>query len=80
MTLDELFDHEIEGAIDEYGIRLSETDFGKYFPGVNTLPKDTILCMRRISTLSSFISKGTTEKEYENSLKLFRAIVEFTAP
>ena len=80
VPLDEIFDYEIAGAIDECGIKLSETDFGRYFPGVNTLPEDTVLCMRRMSPLSTIINKGTTEKEYARSMKLFCAIVEYKAP
>ncbi|MBQ8207372.1 MAG: hypothetical protein IJZ89_01400 [Clostridia bacterium] len=80
MPLAEIFEEMPEGAIDEYGLRLLETDFGSYFPGVNELPPDTILCMRRIGTLSSFLNKGATEKTYEKSNKLFRAIVDYEAP
>ncbi len=80
MPLSEMFDELPQGAVDEYGLLLSETDFGSYFPGVNELPEDTILCMRRISTLTSFINKGATEKTYEKSMKLFRAIVNYEAP
>ncbi|MEE0970374.1 MAG: hypothetical protein U0M06_13465 [Clostridia bacterium] len=80
MPLVEIFDVVPQGAVDEYGLRLLDTDFGSYFPGVNELPPDTILCMRRIGTLNSFLNKGATEKSYEMSMKLFRAIVNYEAP
>ncbi len=80
MPLAEMFDEIPAGAFDEYGIRLAETDFGSYFPGVNSLNPDTVLCMRRISTMGSFLSKGATEKTYEDSMKLFRALVNYEAP
>ncbi len=80
MPLSEIFDTVPESAIDEYGIRLSETEFGSYFPGVSELPSDTVLCMRRIGTLSSLLNKGSTEKEYEKSMKLFCAIALYTSP
>ena len=80
MPLADMFDEIPEGAIDEYGIRLCETDFGSYFPGVNSLPPDTVLCMRRISTMGSFLNKGATEKKYEISMKLICAIVNYEAP
>ncbi|MBQ8004875.1 MAG: hypothetical protein IJ303_00990 [Clostridia bacterium] len=79
MPLEEMFDEIPVGAIDEYGIKLSETDFGSSFPGVNSLPPDTVLCMRRIGTLSAFLSKGSTEREYEQAMKLFRAIALYKA-
>ena len=80
MPLAEIFDESPAGAFDEYGIRLAETDFGSYFPGVNSLDPDTVLCMRRISTMGSFLNKGATEKTHEDSLELFRAIVNYEAP
>ncbi len=80
MSLSEIFEETPKGAFDEYGIRLSETDFGSYFPGVNSLDPETVLCMRRISTMGSFLNKGATEKTYENSMKLFREIVNYETP
>ncbi len=80
MPLAEMLSEVPDGAVDEYALLLSETDFGSYFPGVNELPPDTLLCMRRIGTLSSFLNKGATEKTYEKSMELFRAIVEYKAP
>ncbi len=78
--LDEIFEAVPDGAVDEYGIRLSETEFGSYFPGVNELPPDTILCLRRIGTLTSLLNKGSTEKEYQWAVEFFRAIAEYKAP
>ena len=80
MPIADMFEEAPKGTFDEYGIRLCETDFGSYFPGVNALPSDTVLCMRRISTMGSFLNKGATEKEYERSMKLFKAIVNYEAP
>ena len=80
MPLAEIFTEMPEGVNDEYSLLLCETDFGSYFPGFKNLPKDTLLCMRRISTMGSFLNKGATEKNYERSMKLFKAIVEYEAP
>lgn len=80
MPLSEMFDETPKGAFDEYSLLLSETDFGSYFPGVNELPRDTLLCIRRIGTLTSLLNKGATERDYEKSMKLFRAIVNYKAP
>ena len=52
IPLSEIFDELPESAVDEYGILLSDTEFGQYFDGVNTLPGDTILCIRTIPTFS----------------------------
>lgn len=80
MPLAEIFADMPAGAFDEFGISLAETDFGSYFPGVKSLDPDTVLCMRRISTMGSFLNKGATEKAHEDALKLFRAIVNYEAP
>lgn len=80
MPIADMFEEVPKGAFDEYGIRLCETDFGSYFPGVNVLPTDTVLCMRRISTMGSFLNKGATEEAYERSMKLFKSIVNYEAP
>lgn len=80
MPLSEIFDEIPGAAVDEYALLLGDTDFGQYFPGVNELPADTLLCMRRIGTLSSLLNKGATERDYENSMKLFCAIVNYVSP
>lgn len=80
MPLSEIFTEMPAGAFDDFGIRLAETDFGTYFPGVRSLNPDTVLCIRRISTMGSFLNKGATEKAHEEALELFRAIVNYEAP
>ncbi len=77
MPLAEILDKVPESAIDEYGILLKDTEFGSYYPGVSDLPDDTILCLRRKGSLGALLRKKSNEKNYENSLVLFRAIVNF---
>ncbi len=52
------------------GIKLSETDFCK-LPGINGLPSDTVICVRRLSTVSG------DEKSYENALVLLQGIMAY---
>ncbi len=66
-----------EGAIDEYGIRLSDTDFGKYYPGVKDLPKDTVLCLRGEVSVGALLGGNKNKEQYKKSEALFRAILEF---
>lgn len=68
-----------ESAIDECAIKLSDTEFGKYFAGVNSLPMDTILCIRTPSALNSIFSGEKSEK-LDQAVALVKAIVEFEAP
>ncbi len=69
-----------ESAYDDYGVLLLKTEFGQYFNGMNDLPEDTILCVRRLSTMAKFKGEEKTRKAHEASLELFRKMVSFTAP
>lgn len=80
MPLTEIFDELPEGAIDECGILLSDTKFGQYFAGVNTLPADTVLCIRRIPTFSFIQGKKRAEAYHRDHIKLLRAIMAFEFP
>lgn len=66
-----------EGAIDEFGIRLKDTAFGQYYPGVKDLPDDTILCLRSDVSVGTFLGGKKNKEQYEKSVVLYRAIVEF---
>ena len=66
-----------EGAVDECGVRLCDTAFGQYYPGVKDLPKDTILCLRSDVSVGSFVGGKKNKEQYKKSETLFRAIIEF---
>lgn len=80
MPLSEVFDEIPEAAIDEYGVKLSETKFGQYFAGFNVLPDDTVLCIRRISTFSFIKGKNKTELYHSYHVSLLRSIMAFEFP
>ena len=67
-----------ESAVDEYAIKLSDTEFGRYFAGVNKLPEDTYLCLRTTGALQSMVGGGS--KKFDQAVELVKAIVEFKAP
>ena len=80
MPLTEIFGDGIpESAYDECGIVLSKTDFGQEYNGVNNLPDDTILCIRRISTLKGLKGADKTEKHHAAYVELFRNIVSYVS-
>ena len=68
-----------ESAVDEYAVKLSDTEFGKYFAGVTSLPEDTYICLRTPGALQTMVSGGKSEK-FDRAAELLRAIVEFKAP
>lgn len=69
-----------DSAYDDCGIVLSKTDFGKSFNGIDDLPENTIVCIRRISTLKNFKGAAKTEKHHAAYVELFRAMVEYQKP
>ncbi len=75
VKLSDVFDSIPEGAIDEYGIRFSDTEFAKYYEVFSVLPSDTVLCLRTPSTFAG--GSNANSKEYQLSKDLFKAIVEF---
>lgn len=77
--LSELFEKIPETAIDEYGIKLSDTEFGKFFTNVSKLPADTVLCLRRESTMS-FINRDRAQEQYDRYVETFKNMVNFKIP
>lgn len=70
-----------ENDLDDYGIRLKDTDFGNYFAGVKDMPDDTILCLRATSVLNNSFGREEYAKElHARHEELLRAILRFTKP
>lgn len=67
-------------AIDDYGVRLCDTNFAQYFKVFARLPEDTVLCIRTMSTLSIFTGKEKTQKKWDCNAEMFRDIFAFEFP
>ena len=80
IPLTEIFGEIPENAYDDCGIKLSETDFGHYYNGIDDLPKDTVLCIRRLSTMAIFKGEKKTRAAHEANVELFKKIVTFVEP
>jgi hypothetical protein len=80
MPLKEALGEEPECAVDEYGVRLSETKFARYYSAMDVFPEDSILCLRRVSTMSAFKGKKKTERLHGYHLDLFRQVMAFEFP
>lgn len=80
LTLEEVLGYVPDSAVDEYGIRLCDIPFGQYFDGVNSLPEETILCIRRVSTMSFLKGQKKTERIHSYHVQLFKDIVNFDFP
>lgn len=64
-------------AYDDYTVRLSDTDFGRYFTGVADMPADTLIGFRRQGSLTSLMNRERAEKTYAQALETFRSIMNF---
>ncbi len=80
LPLAEVLDSVPDAAYDECAVVLANTDFGQYFNGINDLPEDTLICVRRLSTMAKFKGEKKTREAHEASLELFRQVVAFEAP
>lgn len=80
MKLETLFDEIPEGAIDEYGVRLSETKLYKFYDCARIFPEDAVIAIRKVSTMSAITGKKKAEKRHGWSEELFKAILNFEYP
>ena len=80
MPLSEIFDEIPEGAIDEYGVRFSETKLCKFYDAAKIFPDDAVIALRRLSTMSVFTGKKKAEKKYEYNLDFFKKMLTFDYP
>lgn len=69
-----------EGAIDDFGVRLGDTKFYKYFSDTLDIPSESIICIRRVSLMQSFSGKSKAEKINEFHVGIFRDILLFEYP
>lgn len=77
MPLSDIFGEELpESAADEYGIRLGDTAFYRYFSGAQMMPADTILAVRS-SDAPGIQGDEKKLEELDRHVQLLRAIVEF---
>lgn len=80
MKLSEVFGYTPEGAIDEYGVRFSETAIAQYYGVFSSLPDDTVLAVRQVSTMSAFTGKKKAQKAHDDHVAFARALLSFTPP
>ena len=77
--LEDVLGYEPEGAVDEYGVRLGDTDPYLYFSGLRSMPSDTVVCMRTLAN-SVFTSEKEAKAYHDAAEKLFKDYFGFVAP
>ena len=80
MPISEILGYTPEGLYDECGIYLAQTEFGRFTEGLYTLPEDTILCIRRLSSMAFLKGTNKTEREHNYCVEKFKAAIEWKKP
>ncbi|MBE6570545.1 MAG: hypothetical protein E7658_10090 [Ruminococcaceae bacterium] len=78
--LAEIFGEIPEGAIDEYGIRFSETKFCKFYTDAQIFPEDAVIALRSISTMNQIRDGERLKESLAHHTDVFRKIVLFEYP
>lgn len=76
LPLSEILGYTPEKNYDECAVYLKSTDFGK-LPGLAELPDDTLLCIRRISSMSFLKGQSKTERHHAHHAEVFREIFAY---
>lgn len=74
--LDDLFSTVPKGAIDNYAIRLSDTELYSYYDALKCLPEDTLIVMSQPLAMGQV----SNEEVYQDYLSLYYAMIQFKAP
>ena len=77
VPLNELVEEVPENTYDDCALYLRDTGFGEYFTALNTLPEDTLICFRRMSSTSGLKNEKKEEERYEFNKRFFVELIEF---
>lgn len=83
IPMDELFREDELSDIrlyDSCGVYFNSLKFAEYFSVMGDMPDDTILCIRRISTMSIFKGQKKYERLHEYHVDAFRKMILFEYP
>ena len=75
--LSDVLGYEVDGALDEYGVLLSDTAFGREHGGFRDLPEDTVLCVRNLQNGFSLVGQGSGDEKWDRQLDVFRAMMDY---
>ena len=80
LSLSEAIGYKPEKAVNDYAIKLSDTEFGQYYAAMKLLPADTYLCIRSPGAMQEMTGKGAESKRFKEAAATIKAIIEFKAP
>lgn len=80
MKLSDVLGYTPENAYDEYSIRIGDTPLGQYFSVLSGMDRDTLLCIREMSSFSYLLGRKSTREYHEYCKGIFNNIFEFVPP
>ena len=80
MKLTDVFGSIPDGAIDEYGIRFSETRFCKFYDAAKIFPADSVIALRTVPTTSALTGKQRAERIHGYHETMFKLLIEWDYP
>ena len=80
MKLSDVLGYTPEGAYDEYSIRIGDTPLGKYFSVLSGMDRDTLLCIREMSSFSFILGQKSTREYHEYCKGIFKNTFDFVPP
>ena len=78
--LSDILGYTPDNAVNDYAIRLSDTELGQYYNSLKLLSKDTYLCVRSPGTMQNLTGSGENSDKYKQAVEFVKAVVEFKAP
>lgn len=73
----QIFARNEDNKLNRRGILVKKTPFGT-LPGISSLPDDTILCLRNVSSIGSIFGLRKAEDRFAECEEIFRAIMNYT--
>ena len=80
LPLSDVLGYRLVNAVNDYAIKLSDTEFGRYYAVINRLPADTYLCIRAPGAMQEMTGKGKNSDSFKQAVATIKAILEFDAP
>ena len=80
VKLTDIFGETPAGAIDEYGVRLSDTKFAKFYAALDVFADDVVIALRTPSLMNGAMDTAKAEKKYADHKELFIRIIQYEYP
>lgn len=77
VPISELTDKKFDCMYDESALYFRDTPFGEYFDSAEAFPEDTLICFRRVPTVSGLVNAEKEKKRYNFNRDFFIDILEF---